>query len=74
MNTWHKLLDKIINTRLTLEIEEKGILSKHQAGFRKKHSCTTQALALELIIQMKDQEKKPVHAVLIDIKKAFDSI
>jgi hypothetical protein len=73
-NIWLKVTDRLLQTRLKRHTESNEILSKTQAGFRALHSCTQQALTLELIIQMQTTRGKPVHACLIDIRKAFDSI
>ena len=74
MNIWIKLIDKIINRRLVQHLEENGLLSDEQAGFRKGRSCTEQILTLELISQIQEQRQEETHIWLIDVKKAFDSI
>jgi len=61
MNIWIKLIDKIINRRLVQHLEENGLLSDEQAGFRKGRSCTEQILTLELISQIQEQRQEETH-------------
>ena len=49
-NVWTKIIDKLIYEKLLLHTEQNKILSPNQAGFRKYHSCTTQAFVMEQLI------------------------
>ena len=74
MNTWLKVIDKLLAKRLRKHLEGKGILSDEQAGFRKGRGCQEQILSMELIAQIQQQQGKDLHICLIDIAKAFDSV
>ena len=73
-NVWTKVIDKLVYEKLLAHTEQNEILSPNQAGFRKYHSCTTQAFVMEQLIQMQKLNNGKVHACFIDLRKAFDSI
>ena len=53
---------------------ENKILSENQSGFRRSHSTETAALEVKEQILNRMSEGKFVGAVLIDLKKAFDTV
>lgn len=69
-----KVIEKVIETRLTKYLSKFNILSSCQFGFRHGHSAEM------ALIHLTDQLKKsiddgfPVASVFIDLTKAFDSI
>jgi hypothetical protein len=69
-----KLLEKIIKSRLMLEVERRQILPQHQAGFRSKKSTMYNIVRLERYA--KDNLIRSRHSAVIffDIKAAFDSV
>lgn len=69
-----KLLEKIIKSRLMLEVERRQILPQHQAGFRSKKSTINNIVRLERYA--KEQLIRSRHSAVIffDIKAAFDSV
>ena len=69
-----KVLEKIMNNRLTEHLENNNCLHKFQFGFRKKRGTETAlALGTEHISQAR-AEGKQVSIVLRDIKSAFDKV
>ena len=55
-------------------LENQGLLSPSQHGFRKGRSCCTQLL--EMIHDWADnlEESKPIDVIYLDYRKAFDSV
>lgn len=45
-----------------------------QAGFRKKHSCAHHLFTTSVLIEQSIQDKQPLHACFVDLKKAFDTV
>src|SRR6266576_5111472 len=65
-------MEKIVNRRLILELEERSLLSDAQYGFRNSRSTTN---LLQLINeQINDAFTKKLHvlAIFFDLQKAFD--
>ena len=69
-----KVLDKMIATRLQIEIRSGRLMDESQGGFMEGRSCSGQVLTLETIIETRRQQNLPTYCVFIDIKKAFDSV
>ena len=72
-----KLLEKIIKQRLTLEIERRGILPEHQAGFRSKKSTLYNIVRLERFARgnlHRPGRRQHSAVIFFDIKAAFDSV
>ena len=70
-----KILTHILNVRITQWLEERGIISKAQAGFRKGYSTIDNAYILDTIITQRFRErKKKLYTCYFDFQKAFDSI
>ena len=69
-----KTLEKIVRKSIMSHLTENSILSDHQHGFCEGKSCLTNLIeALEDITSMID-DGKPVDAVFLDFKKAFDKV
>ena len=72
-----KLLEKIVKQRLTLEIERRGILPEHQAGFRSKKSTLYNIVRLERYARShlhRPGRRQHSAVIFFDIKAAFDSV
>jgi len=69
-----KVFNKIIKNRLYSWLEEKGKLSKCQAGFRKKMSTVNQIFVLETIANKYREKKEKLFLGLVDYSAAFDSL
>ena len=69
-----KTVEFFVNNQLTQYLDEKGLISKNQYGFRKDHSTTYLMLDLfDEIYTSKSKHKHPA-IVFLDIKKAFDTV
>ena len=73
LNTFSKLLEKIVAKRLVCYLESNNILSKWQFGFRSGHSTTHPMVYLLNKITESLNEKKFGLAIFCDLKKAFDT-
>ena len=67
-----KLLEKIINTRLTTYLEENNLISIHQSGFRKNRSTQDHIFRLRQDVKSNFNQNKLTGAILFDFSKAFD--
>ena len=69
-----KIMERLIHNKLYPYLEENGILTPRQNGFRKQHG--TPDTIFKLITQIIDNinKKKVTVAVFIDFKKAFDTL
>ena len=69
-----KILEKLIHVRLMKHLENNNFLTNVQGGFRPKHSTaqTTSKLTDDMFDNMNN--KKVTYVLLIDFKKAFDTI
>ena len=69
-----KIFEKIIHDQVSEFIKVSKILSDRQSGFRKLFSTSTAAVDVSDYILEQLDNKKYVGAVLIDLKKAFDTV
>ena len=69
-----KIFEKIVNLQISEFIEKNNILNKHQSGFRGLHSTDTAVLEVSDFILDELSKGRIVGAVLIDFKKAFDTV
>ena len=69
-----KLMERMINTRLTWYLEKKQLISPTQAGFRQNRSTEDQVTYIAQEIEDAFQDKKHTLAVWIDLEKAFDKV
>jgi len=67
-----KIMEKMINERLTYYMEKNGYLAKYHSGFRKGRNTMDPAVCLELEIRKARGNKESVVAVFFDIEKAYD--
>ena len=72
LNCAGKLLEKIINVKLSRWAEENKIFPSTQSGFRRKKSCQDQILRLNQQIITGFNKKQKTTAVFFDLEKAFD--
>ncbi|KAK7867868.1 hypothetical protein R5R35_008617 [Gryllus longicercus] len=67
-----KILEKMVNTRLTWCLERNNLLNIHQCGYRQHHSTIDQLIHLENAIQNTFIKRKHMVTVFFDLEKAFD--
>lgn len=69
-----KIIEKLINTRLTDFLNKYNLLSKSQYGFRKGISTEDAILDLTSCITNYLDDKQKTMCIFLDIKKAFDTV
>ena len=72
-----KLLEKIVATRLSYVLEQRGLLNEAQAGFRQNRSTSDQILRLTQSATDQMHQKQQGHATIAtfyDCEKAFDKV
>lgn len=69
-----KIISKLCCHQLTEYLETNNLISKHQSGFRKGHSCTTAILKLTEDLHKSIAKRKCVILVLLDFSNAFGSV
>ena len=69
-----KLMERLINNRLTWHLESKGHINAEQAAFRQNRSTEDQITYISQAIEDSFQDKKHTLAVWIDLEKAFDKV
>ena len=74
LNSFSKIYEKVISTRLLSFFDSHNILYTHQYGFRKNHS--TYMPIVSLTDRISDNLEKRLHTLtlFLDFKKAFDSV
>jgi exonuclease III/ribonuclease HI len=73
-STLCKLMERVINARLTWYLEKFSLLSNVQSGFRRHRSTIDQIARLQDAIVRQLGNEGYVMAVFIDLEKAFDMI
>ena len=68
-----KILEKMVYNQLISYINENNILTKSQFGFRKSHSTTT-SLLKSTNKWLLNIDKGLINGVLLDLRKAFDTV
>jgi len=68
----YKILSNILLSRLTPYT--KGIIVHHQSGFGCHKSTTDHIFCIRQILEQKWEYYEAVHQLLIDFKKAYDSV
>ena len=76
MRKCRKVFEKIIFNNLYSYLNANKLITKKQSGFRPGDSTTNQLLFLadEIHQALEDTKSLEVHAVLLDISKAFDKV
>ena len=69
-----KVFEKIIHNQMSSFLIKHNILNTNQSGFRKLHSTSTAVTEVTDFILTEISEGKHTGAVLIDLKKAFDTV
>lgn len=75
---FHKILHNILSAEIERRSPQEGGLHRTQAGFRRRRRCDEQAFLLQLLQALRRENqagpKKFFACVLLDVRKAFDSI
>ena len=69
-----KILDKILNKRLELWLDERQILREEQAGFRKEYSPSERMFVLNELISKYCKGNGKLYVVFLDLSRAFDNV
>ncbi|GFO12440.1 reverse transcriptase-like protein [Plakobranchus ocellatus] len=69
-----KVLETIINKRLTYHLEANNLMSDTQAGFRKDRQTLDQIAALENSVKAAKTNSRTVGAMFLDQEKAYDTM
>lgn len=72
--TLSKILERLLNNRLTSFLKKNEILAKNQFGFRSKKSTADAVHELtDFVVNNLDKKKKTV-GIFLDLSKAFDTV
>ena len=70
-----KLLSIMLLERLTsFRLNKASDPNNNQCGFTKGHQCNDHIFTLLTVLQKYKKSKKKVHAVFVDLRKAFDTV
>ena len=69
-----KLCAMVLEARLSVWAESRGIRADGQAGFRKGHRTVDHVFTLRALVTQAKQRKRKLFCCFVDFKKAFDSI
>ena len=69
-----KVFEKIVHFQVSEFLERNCIISEYQSGFRNGHSTDTAVSFVADYVLGEVAKKKYVGAVLVDLKKAFDTV
>ena len=69
-----KIFEKLMFDQFYAFLIENNVLNKHQSGFRNRHSTQTAISVVKDFVLKRIEDKQYVGAILIDLKKAFDTV
>ena len=69
-----KLMEKVVNARLSWFLEHRGVFTNAQCGFRKHRSAVNHILALDTEVRTCFSQKKHLGAIFFDIEAAYDTV
>ena len=67
-------MESIIKTNVLKHLTSNDLLTSHQFGFLRGHSCTTQLLHVMDILTKSLDQGVPIDVVYMDLQKAFDTV
>lgn len=74
-NTCLKIFSFLLKNRLYNLVEKHNLLPEEQCGFREKRSCTDNIFIAKTVVDIQLYvNKKPLLAIVVDYKKAFDTV
>lgn len=74
LSAFSKILEKIVNKRLTDFLESRNLTSSRQFGFRKGRSTEDAVSLLTSVVASKLDNKQRCVAVFLDLARAFDTV
>ena len=69
-----KVMESIIKINVLEHLTSNDLLTSHQFGFLRGHSCTTQLLHVMDILTKSLDQGVPIDVVYMDLQKAFDTV
>ena len=69
-----KLMEKMVNVRLSWYLERHGILTNAQCGFRKHRTAVDHILVVDTEARASFAQKKHLGALFFDIEAAYDTV
>lgn len=69
-----KLMEKMVHSRLTWDLTNRGIYPPSMSGFRKGRSSIDNVIALANCVRRSKAERSLIIAVFLDVKGAFDNV
>jgi hypothetical protein len=69
-----KLYERILNRRISVWVEDRGLLSDYQGGFRTDRSCPDQVFVVTEVIQSRRERGVGTFSCFIDVTKAYDTV
>lgn len=71
---YEKVLELVVKKQVEMYLESNKIVTEHQSGFRKQHSCET---AIQVVVdewKLAVSEGNMVGVVFMDLKRAFETV
>lgn len=71
---YEKVLELVVKNQIEIYIENNKIITEHQSGFRKNHSCET---AIQTVIddwKLTISEGEIIGVIFLDLKRAFETV
>lgn len=69
-----KIMERMVNERLTYYLEKREMVASYQSGFRKGRSTIDSVIRLEDEIRKAQINKETMAAVFFDVEKAYDML
>ena len=69
-----RIFEKLIKTKLIKHLQNNNLITKHQHGFQKNKSTTTQLLEFQNDLTKSVDNKNSVDVIFLDCQKAFDTV
>ena len=69
-----KLMEKNVRDNIMNHMEENGLFTKHQHGFREEYSCVTQLIDVCEKWTEELDNKNSIDVIYLDFQKAFDKV
>lgn len=74
LSVFSKIFEMVILLQINLHLHDNNIIINEQFGFRKQHSTVLQLLRVSEHIAFEINKNRSTGMVLLDLKKAFDSV